>query len=208
MLDKIAVIGYSGHAYVIIEAVQASNGTMKGYCNPVELTDNPYQLEYLGNEQDEGFDVDKNCQFIIAVGDNKLRERILKRVNPTINFTNVIHPNSQISFTLKMGVGNFFSANAVVNALVNIGNHCILNTGCIIEHECTIADFVHIGPGAVLAGSVSIGRGTFVGANSVIKQGVKIGSNVIIGAGSVIIKDVSDNVIMVGNPAKLLKKHE
>ena len=47
-----------------------------------------------------------------------------------------------------------------------------------------------------------IGEGSFVGANSVIKNGVTIGRNVIIGAGAVVIKDVPDNLVMVGNPAR------
>lgn len=43
---------------------------------------------------------------------------------------------------------------------------------------------------------------TFVGANSVILPGVTIGSNVVIGAGSVVTKDISDNCVAFGSPAK------
>jgi acetyltransferase-like isoleucine patch superfamily enzyme len=80
----------------------------------------------------------------------------------------------------------------------------ICNTGCIIEHECIIGDFVHIAPGAVLCGNVSIGNGTFVGANSVIRQGISIGKNVTIGAGTVVTKDVPDQCRVAGNPQRLL----
>ena len=78
----------------------------------------------------------------------------------------------------------------------------IINTGAIIEHDCSIGDFSHIAPGAVLAGNVSIGSGCMIGANSVIKQGVKVGDNVIIGAGAVVLKDVNAETTFVGNPAK------
>jgi acetyltransferase EpsM len=37
-----------------------------------------------------------------------------------------------------------------------VGKNVILNTGCIIEHECVLGDAVHIGPGAVLAGNVKL----------------------------------------------------
>jgi len=55
-----------------------------------------------------------------------------------------------------------------------------------------------------LAGNVHVGEFSFFGANAVIREGVKIGKNVLVGAGSVVIKDVPDNQIVVGNPAKIL----
>jgi acetyltransferase-like isoleucine patch superfamily enzyme len=51
---------------------------------------------------------------------------------------------------------------------------------------------------------VVIGNNVFIGARSLILPGVRIGNNVIIGAGSVVTKDVPDNVVAVGNPAKIL----
>lgn len=63
-----------------------------------------------------------------------------------------------------------------------------------------------IAPGAVLAGNVMVGENSFIGANSVVKQGVTIGNGVTVGAESVVIKNIPDNEIWVGNPAKKLKQ--
>jgi len=49
------------------------------------------------------------------------------------------------------------------------------------------------------------GELSFIGISTTIIQGIKIGKNVTIGAGSVVIKNNSDNVIAVGNPAKIIK---
>ena len=49
------------------------------------------------------------------------------------------------------------------------------------------------------------GELSFIGTGATIIQSIKIGKNVTIGAGSVIIKDIPDNVIAVGNPAKIIK---
>ena len=119
-----------------------------------------------------------------------------------IKFNNAL--TKSLTKMLKMGVGNFIARNACINPLVEIGCFCIINTGSVIEHECSIKDAVHIGPGSVLAGGVEVGDNTFIGANSVVKQGVKIGKNVIIGAGSVIIRNIDDNSKVVGNPGRLI----
>ena len=49
------------------------------------------------------------------------------------------------------------------------------------------------------------GELSFLGIDATIIQGIKIGKNVTIGAGSVVIKDIPDNVIALGNPAKIIK---
>lgn len=209
MLDKspIAIIGYSGHSFVVLDAAKQSGMTVDYYCEIMESLVNPFKLVYLGNENNPTFDWNIAGTFILGVGDNKIRQKVAKLINSKgKELINVIHPSSVISEHLIIGTGNLIAANSAVNALSKIGNNCILNTGCIIEHECVIQSGVHIAPGAVLAGNVFVGENSFVGANSVVKQGVKIGKNVIVGTGSVVIKDIPDNEIWVGNPAKLLKK--
>lgn len=58
---------------------------------------------------------------------------------------------------------------------------------------------------ALIAKPVKIGNNVWIGMNSTILKGVTIGDNSIIGAGAVIISDVPDNVVMAGNPAKIIK---
>ena len=52
-----------------------------------------------------------------------------------------------------------------------------------------------------------IGDYCFIGVRSIIMPGVKIGNEVIVGAGSVVTKDISNNCIVAGNPAKVIKEH-
>lgn len=54
-------------------------------------------------------------------------------------------------------------------------------------------------------GIPTLGDNVSLGANVVIVGGVKIGNNVTIGAGSVVVKDIPDNSVVVGNPAKVIK---
>ena len=52
-----------------------------------------------------------------------------------------------------------------------------------------------------------IGNQTFIGANSIVLPGIKVGNNCIVGSGSVVTKDVPDNSVAVGNPARIIKSN-
>ncbi len=199
---EVVLVGYSGHGFVVADAAIKSNINLKYFTDKKQITKNPFDLSYLGFEEDLDFySLKKRYDYILGIGDNLIRRKAADLlISKGEDLLNVIHPSASISPKFQFGIGNFISKNVSINALAKIGDICILNTGCIIEHECIIGNGVHIAPGAVLAGNVKIGDNTFVGANSVIKQGVKIGANVIIGAGSVILKDTGDNVMIVGNP--------
>ena len=200
------LIGYSGHSFVVYGILKNAGIIVTGYFDNEEKFFNPFALNYLGKEADlSATEKIKETDYFIAIGDNNLRKKIYEQLSQNTNRfpINAIHPTAVIDSSViiaKSGV--MVSANAVINSLAKIGTGVICNTGCIIEHECRVQDFAHIGPGAVLCGNVTIGQQTFVGARAVIRQGINIGSNVIIGAGAVVVKDVADNTTVVGCPAK------
>ncbi len=202
----VAIIGYSGHAYVIIDILLSAGRLVTAYCDQDEKDFNPYHLDYLGKET-EVVNKLKKFDFFACVGHNDIREKIHNNLSQFLgNPINAIHPSAVISASVKMGDGVMIAANSTLNPLVQIGKGVICNTSTSIDHECIIGDFTHIAPGAVLCGNVIVGKNTFVGANSVIKQGIKIGDNVIIGAGTVVVKDIPDGATVIGNPARALIK--
>lgn len=200
---KHTIIGYSGHAYVVIESARSIGISFDSYCDRQENKDNPYDLLYLGHESSKLL---KNRNWFIGIGNNSIRERVFYTYRAWGVCLTIIDPSALVSSSAKTGTGTFVARNVSVNALADIGTGVILNTSSVVEHECMIGDFSHIAPGAVLAGNVSVGKGSFIGANSVIKEGINIGDNVIIGAGSVVIKDVPDGCTVVGNPGRIIKR--
>lgn len=208
MSDKITIIGYSGHAFVVADAAILCGMPLKYYCEQLPLSKNPFGFTYLGNEWAEDFiGWEEHAEFILGIGDNLQRVKTGRRImEKGALIHNVIHPHSSVSAYFQLGTGNFISRNVSINTFSKIGDFCVLNTGCILEHECELGNGVHLAPGAVLAGNVKVGDLSFIGAGSVLKQGIHIGSNVIIGAGAVIIRDVPDNAIVAGNPGRRLNK--
>lgn len=90
--------------------------------------------------------------------------------------------------------------------LVEIGDDVQITHGVIIlthGYDWSVLKGLY---GEVLgsSGKVTIGNNVFIGMNTIILKGVTIGNNVIIGAGSLVNKDVPDNCVVAGNPARVI----
>ena len=73
-------------------------------------------------------------------------------------------------------------------------------------YGCVIGDHTHIASGARLAGNVVVGSGVHVGLGAVVREGIRIGDHAVVGAGAVVIDDVLAHAVVVGVPARELKR--
>lgn len=207
--NQVLVYGGSGHAKVVIDIIE-----QQGKCRIAGLIDDNPKLQgqkFCGYRIVGGFDqlngnTYKSYQIIIAVGENRVRKKLCKKlVSLEYQFITVVHPSAQIGRSVSISSGTTIMANVVVNPDTKVGAHVILNTGATIDHDCVIGDFVHISPGVHIAGNVVIGELSHIGIGVNIIQGVKIGENSLIGAGAAVVEDIPDDVIAVGVPAKVIK---
>jgi len=94
--------------------------------------------------------------------------------------------------------------------LVSLGDDVTVTSGVkFITHDgstCLVND--QHGKRYQRFASIQVGSHVFIGVNSIIMPGVKIGSNVVIGAGSVVTKDIPDNSVAIGVPAKVVSSFE
>lgn len=90
----------------------------------------------------------------------------------------------------------------------------ILKSGSKIGHHCNVAHNSEIGKhtlvagGCSFAGSTKIGDFSWIGMGTVTVDGIKIGNNVMVGGGSLVTKDIEDNRLAYGTPAKMIRKRK
>lgn len=121
------------------------------------------------------------------------------------NLANLIHPSVDMDM-VSIGTGNYIQEGVKIQAAVKIGNNSSIHQGSLIPHECSIGDSVFIAHGVTLSGEVVIEDGAFIGAGAIILPKVTVGKWAIVGAGSLVTKDVASDTVVVGVPAKPIRK--
>lgn len=113
---------------------------------------------------------------------------------------------------VKIGEGTVFfdPISTIVDTqrpwMLEIGEYCKITSGVVIlSHDYSRSVLRRVYDEIIPeAGITTIGNNVFIGINSIILMGADIGDNVIVGAGSVVSGNVPDNVVVAGNPAKII----
>ncbi|MDE6801966.1 MAG: sugar O-acetyltransferase [Muribaculaceae bacterium] len=112
-------------------------------------------------------------------------------------------------FGANIHLGEFFFANFNLTILdeaeVRFGHHCFIGPNVSIYTACHPLEAEPRSKGFEWAEPVTIGDHVWIGGSVTIVPGVTIGSNVVIGAGSTVTRNVPDNVVVAGNPARIIK---
>lgn len=118
----------------------------------------------------------------------------------------LIDPSVRVPRSFKAGEGVYINVGCSLGAASELAAFVFINRGVCLGHHARLGRFVSIGPGAVIGSLVEIGHGTLIGAGAVVLPKIRIGANAVIGAGSVVTKDVPDNCLVLGNPARIVKE--
>lgn len=202
-MNKLILIGSGGHSKVI-QDIAAEGQEFELYAvldDAITQTGGVGGVIYANTSYLSELNV-QEYKFCLAVGSNAARKQLSARLAiPRERYAVLIHPRAVVSRSAQVGYGTVIMPNAVVNAGAVMGDHCIINTSAVVEHDNILGNYVHISPTAALSGTVMVGEGTHVGTGAVVIPGRKIGSWSTVGAGAVVVKDVDDDVTVIGVPA-------
>ncbi len=123
-----------------------------------------------------------------------------------------MEPNIRFDYGCNTYVGENFFANFDCTILdvceVRFGDYCILGPGVQIYTATHPLHPTERNTGKEYGKPITIGNNVWIGGSAIINPGVLIGDNAVIASGAVVTKDVPDNVVVGGNPAKVLKEIE
>lgn len=207
------IIGAKGFAKEVLEVVHQLNQLENVVFYDDVSTDVPKFLYekfkvLTSLEQAQVFFKEVDSRFTIGIGNPVLRKKLFDKFSAIGGqYCATISPQATIgSYDVTIGEGTNILPGVVFSNSVKLGSGCIVYYNSIITHDCIIGDFVEISPSVTILGRVKIDSYTQIGANATILPDVVIGKNVIVGAGSVVTKDLPDNCVAVGIPAKIIKQ--
>jgi sugar O-acyltransferase (sialic acid O-acetyltransferase NeuD family) len=210
-MDKpVIIFGAKGIAKAALEIFESNSFIVYGFLDDDKELHNAEinTIPVLGHPDDHGFLklIGQKCEAFVASDDNQVRQDTVSFLVDTrkVMPVNAIHQQSFIPESSSIGHGNYIGSGVRFGTNVAIGQHCIVNTGAIIDYEVVLGDFVQLGAGSIINAGVKVEKGAFIGSGAVIVSGVTIGENARIGAGSVVISDVNEGETVFGNPAKLV----
>ena len=207
---SLILVGGGGHCKSVIEAAESAGFDIYGVLDVTENVGRKIcSYDIIGTDDDIPKYAKEYC-FIVTVGfikNSNLRVSIHNKIiDAGGQFATIIASTARVSRHAAIGEGSVIMHQTFVNADAVVGKGCIINTFANIEHDAVVDDYTHISTGVMVNGNCNVGRHVFLGSQSVMVNGVSIVDNCVIAAGSVVRKNLSQQGIYVGNPAKLMVK--
>lgn len=211
---EIYVLGIGGSSFKMIDLANACGYEVIGlYHYNNERTgqiDHGYRI--LGSF-DDLFEQDiKDKNFLLTMGDMNIRKSLSDKIIlkggrvPTL-----AHPSAEISqFALISPLGVIVDSQTVIQADCIIDEGVYICSHSMICHQTHLEAYVFVAPHALIGARLNIRDFVFVGQNAtLISTKVKeIGSHTIVGAGAVVTKELPPHVVVVGNPARIIKSRD
>lgn len=206
------VLGAGGHAKVLVDILQEMGQEILAICDTDFLKEGTRLLgvSVYGSEE---FVLRQKPERIFlvnglgSIGNGKDRTDLFLRFKQQgYTFAKIVSPHACVSRNAEIDEGTCVFQGAIIQAGSRVGKNVIVNTRASIDHDCAIADHCHIAPGVTLSGNVTIGEGAHIGCGATIIQGIRVGKRSLVAAGSIVVRNVEEETIVMGIPARVTPK--
>ena len=124
---------------------------------------------------------------------------------PDDRLATFVHPLSYIAPNVILGSGTVVMPNVSISSGTSFDIGCLIMVGATIGHDNKIGKFCHFAAQCCVGAYTSIEDGVYIGLNATTRENITIMKNATLGIGSVLTKDIGENEIWVGNPARFLR---
>ena len=117
-------------------------------------------------------------------------------------YATVVHPTATVGTTCTVGAGSLLLAHVDLTADAVVGRHVVIMPQVVLTHDAHVDDCATLGAGVRLGGGCHVSEGAYVGSGSCIREMITVGRWAMIGMGSVVTRDVPDERLWWGAPAR------
>lgn len=216
MKQRVVILGGSGIGMIAASVIERIGGAeVIGFLNdilPVGTEIGKYhKIQVIGETSDLPTYIDEGCfVFIAYVGltrEKETYEKIAGLDIPRQKYFSVVDPTAIIpEGYCQIGKGVLFAPLSQLSPDTTISDNCLLLGNSFVGHDSFLDRFAHVATNAVVGANVHVGKAVHVGSNATIREKVQIGDYSLVGAGAVVLEDVPENSVVVGNPARVLRK--
>lgn len=212
-MERIVVIGSSGHAKVVIDIIEREGKfAIAGLIDSFrEVGEETLGHAVLGDEDvlKSLVSEEKIAGGVVGIGDNFARHEMAEKISamcPGFVFPPVAHPSACVGKDTTLGEGTVLMAGAVINPCCTVGRFCVFNTRASLDHDSVMEDYSSLGPGVATGGNVRIGSFAAIGVGATVIHGAVIGEHTVIGAGATVVSDIASHRVAYGTPAKVIRE--
>jgi len=215
-MKNILIMGGKGPAVVIANAIDHANkiGYSEYQCAGL-INDNEKEIDgykVFGKFSDISKLVDDGYYIINTIYKMGAQEDRVKMFNslgiPDDKLAVFIHPFAYVSPSATLSPGCVVMPNATVSAQTRLGKCCLLMTNSSVGHDNDIGAFNFFTSNSCLGSYIKTGYSVWFGMNCTVRGKLNIGNRASVGIGAVVTKDIPDDEIWIGNPAKLHKTND
>jgi acetyltransferase EpsM len=215
-MKRVIILGGKGNGSVIAAAIRHANSngysewTFYGYLNDREnkgaMIDG---MPVVGKLDDIKKYMEEEFYFIntiFRIDGNAERINLFESLNiPDEKLALFIHPQAYVAESVILGPGSVVMPNVSLSPGSVFGKNNIIMANALVGHDNSIGSYCHFAAQSCTGANLKIGNGVHIGLNATIRENLQIGDNSTVGMGSVLTKDVKENEIWAGNPAKFLR---
>lgn len=219
MSKKILILGGLGNGSVIANAIIDANKRsdheweFAGYLNDrIAKGEMIEDYPVMGKTSDAKQFVAEGYYFIntiLRIDGQKERIDMFESLGiPPDRMATFVHPLSYVAPNVNLGHGTVIMPNVSVSSGTTFGDGCLVMVGATIGHDNQIGRYCHFAAQCCLGAYQKIGEGVHIGLNATTRENLTIGNYATLGMGSVLTKNMEENEIWVGNPARFLRMGE
>ncbi|KRE43943.1 acetyltransferase [Knoellia sp. Soil729] len=151
-----------------------------------------------------------DAAVVVAVGrpdDYTTRRDIVSRLGlEPDRWATLVHPDSSVGSSCRLGPGTVVLAHVVLTADVVVGAHVAVMPQVVFTHDVEVGDHATLASGVRLGGGVQVGTGAYVSSGVCVREGCRIGEWAMVGMGSTVTRDVPDERLWFGTPARDVRR--